>query len=376
MGFAAATVQRGSGTYPLAMTQDHHAIDVTSVGGKGIQHRLPTIVRELTLDELEHHPEELQHKVHVAHSLSLFEESHSFHNYEDDDSANFAWGMTIDLATCVGCNACVVACQAENNIPIVGKDQVMRGREMHWIRIDRYYNFGDGDSPDVNNLHNVALQPVTCNHCENAPCEQVCPVAATTHDDDGLNVMVYNRCVGTRYCSNNCPYKVRRFNYFDYHRREPAREGGLAFVQNDYYLKRQADAGPLKDMQFNPEVSVRMRGVMEKCTYCIQRISSARIAAKNEWVKQDAADRTPRPMVTDGSFTTACAQACPARAITFGDLKDPNSQVRRLQESPRSYEMLEELNVKTRTRYLANLRNPAATEAHGEQPATEAPSHG
>ncbi|MHC4910195.1 MAG: 4Fe-4S dicluster domain-containing protein, partial [Planctomycetota bacterium] len=353
-----ATIEAIGGTHDLVTTQDHHAVEVQRSGGKGIQKRLPQLVREGTISEYNEHPEFASHRTHVTHRLSLWEET----NLED---ASYAWGMTIDLNGCVGCNACVVACQAENNIPIVGKDQVARGREMHWLRIDRYFKFGktaDG-SFDPHAMTGVAMQPVACVHCENAPCEQVCPVAATVHDEDGLNVMIYNRCIGTRYCSNNCPYKVRRFNYFDFHRRGPLRDqpGTLLQVAPTYYTKTQAGGEPLQTLQRNPEVSVRVRGVMEKCTYCIQRIRATRIEAKNDWVnlsKDDPRRQDRRVPIDDGAIKTACQEACPAGAIEFGDLNDPGSQVRRLQNDPRAYEMLEELNVRPRTRYLAKLRNP------------------
>ncbi len=351
MGFALGAVIEPTGaTYELAQTQDHHALD--TISGRGAQERLPSIFREATRQEYLDKPgfaNDHHHTgAHVVHRLSLWDEN-------TVQGAQYRWGMSIDLNACTGCSACMVACQAENNIPIVGKDQVKRGRELHWIRVDRYFKGNDPERPEA-----IALQPVPCMMCENAPCEQVCPVAATTHDADGLNVMIYNRCIGTRYCSNNCPYKVRRFNYFDYHKREPVREGGALHVTADYYTRPQTDTHPLKQMQFNPEVTVRSRGVMEKCTYCIQRISAAKITAKNAWMKlsDDQKREDLRVTIPDGSLTTACAQACPAGAIVFGDLGDPGSSVAALRGHERSYEMLEELNTKPRTTYLAKLRNP------------------
>jgi molybdopterin-containing oxidoreductase family iron-sulfur binding subunit len=258
----------------------------------------------------------------VDHRLIIFEYPEPMARRNNGEGN--AWGMSINLNTCVGCNACVVACQAENNIPIVGKSEVLRGREMHWLRIDRYYASQPGASATAN--PDVRFQPVLCMHCETAPCEVVCPVAATSHSAEGLNEMTYNRCVGTRYCSNNCPYKVRRFNFFTY---------------------ADHDSPSLK-LQRNPDVSVRVRGVMEKCTYCVQRISAARIAS----------EIAGEPRVPGNAVVTACQQACPTRAIVFGNLNDPSAEVVRLKADPRDYGLLTELNTRPRTTYLAKLTNP------------------
>ncbi|MGB6053751.1 MAG: 4Fe-4S dicluster domain-containing protein, partial [Burkholderiaceae bacterium] len=235
------------------------------------------------------------------------------------------WGMAIDLNACIGCNACTIACQAENNIPVVGREEVQRGRAMHWIRVDRYYLGPKETKEGGRRPPRTAFQPVPCMHCENAPCEEVCPVGATVHDSEGLNVQVYNRCVGTRFCSNNCPYKVRRFNFLQY---------------------SNTDIESLKAGK-NPEVTVRRRGVMEKCTYCLQRITRARLDA----------EKLGRPL-RDGEVVTACQAVCPTEAIQFGDLNDPHSRVNRVKASPLDYALLAELNTRPRTTYAARVINP------------------
>jgi molybdopterin-containing oxidoreductase family iron-sulfur binding subunit len=301
------------GRYSFALTQDHHAID--KVGLEAIGHRVGELIREGTHEQYQADPDFAQHTGHKLESLWK-EVSYDEHQ---------AWGMSIDLNKCIGCNACSVACQAENNVPVVGKDQVARGREMHWIRIDRYFRGSGAEDEDLQVVH----QPVMCQQCENAPCEQVCPVAATVHSREGLNDMVYNRCIGTRYCANNCPYKVRRFNFFNNtkHLEDPDRQ--------------------LMQLVVNPEVTVRSRGVMEKCTYCVQRIQNAKIDARSEG-----------RLVRDGEIQTACQQVCPTRAIEFGDLNKDTRVAKSHQQDPRAYGMLAELNVKPRTVYLARLRNP------------------
>lgn len=295
---------------PLAGTQDHHGMDADKLANAGVQKRLPAIIREATIDEYRQHPEFAAEVVEHPPLVSLWEEK----KYSESPQ----WGMAIDLNVCTGCNACTIACQSENNIPVVGMDQVKRGREMHWIRMDRYFT-GNPDNPES------VVQPVACQHCEMAPCEQVCPVAATTHTEDGLNSMTYNRCVGTRYCANNCPYKVRRFNFYNYTK----------------------DIPEIVQMAQNPDVTVRFRGVMEKCTFCIQRISHSKIVAK----------KSNQP-IRDGDVSSACEQTCPTNAIVFGDITDPQSRVSRMKRQTRDYALLGEFNTKPRLTYQAKLRNP------------------
>jgi molybdopterin-containing oxidoreductase family iron-sulfur binding subunit len=294
--------------YKIACTQEHQSIDPKIVGERGI-------IRSATLEGYLANP---KYTVDPHHGSDVAGHGDESMYPSWDYSKNHAWAMVIDTTVCTGCNGCVIACQAENNIPTVGKEEVTREREMHWLRVDRYYR-GDAENPEV--FH----QPVPCMQCENAPCEPVCPVGATSHSDDGLNDMTYNRCVGTRYCSNNCPYKVRRFNFFHY---------------ADY------DTPALKAMR-NPDVTVRTRGVMEKCTYCVQRVNAAKIEAEKQGRR-----------VRDGEVVTACQQACPTEAIVFGDMNDPKSAVAQLKAQHHHYALLEELQTRPRTTYLGNVRNP------------------
>ena len=288
-----------------------------------------------------HHKPQWPEAFHMHHELfDITKGARELYTEENPSYANM-WGMSIDLNKCIGCNSCTTACQAENNIPVVGREEVWRGREMHWIRIDRYfgnnlYNNEAAESDDKIIIH----QPVACHHCENAPCETVCPVAATVHSSEGLNDMVYNRCIGTRYCGNNCPYKVRRFNYFNY-------SDAKTFLKYPGADKATPGDRMLQNLMMNPEVSIRSRGVMEKCTYCVQRIQNTKIQAKAEGNRE----------IGPNEITTACQDACPTQAIKFGDLHNKESDVAKAHANPRAYSMLEELNNRPRTRYLARVRN-------------------
>jgi molybdopterin-containing oxidoreductase family iron-sulfur binding subunit len=311
--FSIVKPEATTSTFKISTTSEHWAIDKTAQ--EEVARRSVELIREGTMDEFNTHPDFAEHRVHAPELVSLFA--------PQDYSKGHQWGMSVDLARCTGCSACLVACQAENNVPVVGKDQVSRGREMSWLRLDRYFTGGDIENAPV------SVQPVACVHCENAPCEQVCPVAATVHSDDGLNDMVYNRCIGTRYCGNNCPYKVRRFNY-------------LSFIK-----PMQSPEFQLVQLQLNPEVTVRSRGVMEKCSYCVQRIQNTKIKIKNE----------QRDLI-DGELESACQEACPADAIVFGDINNPEAQVTKNHNNSRAYALLGELNIKPRTKYMARIRNP------------------
>lgn len=309
-----ASVKKVDGKYELATTQEHHLLTDKFVKDF---HRIRKIIQEGTLKKYQKDSHFLHKEKHELFSITR---EHKFEGVK--------WAMAIDLNKCTGCSACVAACNVENNIPVVGKDQVYLGREMQWIRIDRYYS-GTDDDPVVSN------QPMLCQHCDNAPCENVCPVNATNHSPDGLNQMVYNRCVGTRYCSNNCPYKVRRFNFYNFR----------DHFENAYYDNE------LTSLVHNPEVTVRSRGVMEKCTFCIQRIMEARSLAIREGRELKGSD-----------VKTACQQACPSNAIIFGDMHDVNSEISKLRNHNLSYHVLEELNVKPNVTYIAKLRNTHSEE--------------
>ena len=374
-----AKLEKTGERYPLAITQEHGSMEgrpIIREANKAQYEKQPLFAKNF---DLEAHAEFIA-KDETGRPKGIYE--HPYHAYETRKSMNgvsleglhikseiHQWGLSVDLNQCVGCGACVLACQSENNVPIVGKDQVQRNREMHWLRIDRYFSGAGENMDEMVDDPQAVHQPMMCQHCENAPCESVCPVNATVHDEEGLNVMAYNRCVGTRYCSNNCAYKVRRFNFLDFNRRSLDQLKGpyyssplVGSTEGEWTMKRwwknpdggirPQDEWDILKLVKNPDVTVRMRGVMEKCTLCVQRIEQGKIAQKIK------AGQSGDVRVPDGNIKTACQQACPAEAIVFGNQLDPNSRVSVLQKSDRNYEVLGFLETKPRVTYLARIRNP------------------
>lgn len=325
---AGATLTATGERHPIAQTQTHHVIN--SEGNLAAR----TVIKEGILPTIDH----TIHAIHeMRHEFQHLNEQTMYPGHEEEYARGHHWKMSIDLNTCIGCGACTIACQAENNVPVVGKEEVIRVHEMHWIRIDRYYTGEDLENPDV------VFQPMMCQHCDNAPCENVCPVAASNHSTEGLNQMAYNRCIGTRYCANNCPYKVRRFNWYDYW-------GADSFPANEHDdFDMTSD---LTRMVLNPDVTVRSRGVMEKCSFCVQRLQEGKLAAKKEGRK-----------LQDSDVHTACMQACPTHAITFGDINNTESAVYdALENDARTFYVIEEINTKPAVGYQAKIRNRSAEE--------------
>jgi MoCo/4Fe-4S cofactor protein with predicted Tat translocation signal len=377
-----ATLERTSGTETIASTQDHWSMEKRDTIVRTIDkkwwdkhagtppiHKPDQVYGEVGGVSILNLAEQLGELAHTPPNVSIYNNPL---NESDEDALKGSpysqgpqWGMSIDLGSCTGCGVCTIACQSENNIPIVGRNEVAKGREMQWIRVDRYFTGDDLNSPDE-----VLMQPVACVHCENAPCETVCPVTATTHGPEGTNNMAYNRCIGTRYCANNCPYKVRRFNFFDWG--QTKHNGGLdpkyvgkslaegsaekmTFNENFIPPRLRAKVDEISKMQHNPNVTVRPRGVMEKCSYCIQRINRAKQEVKTReiWTSRDQVGPIP-----DGFFQVACQAACPTESITFGDILDPASAVAKAKESQRTYMLLGYIDTRPRTTYALRVRNP------------------
>ncbi|HVZ25511.1 MAG TPA: 4Fe-4S dicluster domain-containing protein, partial [Sediminibacterium sp.] len=341
------TIAATGDTYKLALTQTHSRYDTT-------QGNRTEVVKELTLADFKANPTEIREdrdaELKPFGGLEKFESQGTI--YPVYDRPGIKWGMSVDLNTCTGCSACVIACTAENNVPVVGKPEVMRFHDMQWIRIDRYFS-GDMDNPKV------VFQPIMCQHCDNAPCENVCPVAATNHSSEGLNQMTYNRCIGTRYCANNCPFKVRRFNWADYMGADSFPDNQRD-VLNDVVMEMNDD---LTRMVLNPDVTVRSRGVIEKCSFCVQRLQEAKLKAKKD----------SRPMI-DSDIKVACQQACPTNAIQFGNANDVNSNITKVRkDNPnRQFYVLEQLHVLPNVTYLAKVRNLEGEEGEKNEEKKEA----
>jgi molybdopterin-containing oxidoreductase family iron-sulfur binding subunit len=347
---------KAGGSTKLACVQGHQYLENERIRTTGEGHR--KILQDAFLEQFNTEGDDSwKIPYHMPTDISIWRQKFN-------DSTTHKWAMAIDTNTCTGCGSCMVSCQAENNISVVGKDEVLINREMHWIRIDRYYTAADGNHPEHTDEVDVVQQPMLCQHCDNAPCETVCPVVATTHNEEGLNVQTYNRCVGTRYCSNNCPYKVRHYNWYDYSDyRAGLHQSGRPLTR----LLRQVGikGKELKDkteyplmLQFNPDVTVRSRGVMEKCSFCVHKI--------RRWHTDERALGRDLP---EAQKQTACQQACPADAITFGNILDENSAVSKVVEKKGAYKVLKELNTEANVTYLTRLRNRAMPEgsadAHG-----------
>ncbi len=354
------TLEKVGSGYPLAQTQIHHTIDDTGALGN----ERSGIVVEMSLEEYKakaeggHHADEKhshgsdghddhghgEGDHHDEHFFTLYGEDPVYGSHKDAFNKGHHWGMAIDLNSCIGCGACVVACNVENNVPVVGRNEVFRAHEMHWMRIDRYYS-GDEENPEV------TYMPMMCQHCDNAPCENVCPVAATNHSSEGLNQMAYNRCIGTRYCANNCPFKVRRFNWYDYQSADSFYKDSI-FDNDDF-----SQTDDLTRMVLNPDVTVRSRGVMEKCSFCVQKIQTGKLEAKKAGRK-----------LKDGEVTTACQTSCPADAIVFGDMNDKDSALSKMFADDRSYDLLHNIHVLSSVKYMTKVRNrPAEAHAHTEE---------
>lgn len=360
-GLTGVTLEKVGSAYPLAQTQIHHTIDDTGAIGN----ERTGIVVEMSLEEYKKkteggHGKDAKHSHggdgghghdehgggdhHDDHFFTLYGDDPVYGSHTDDFKKGHHWGMAIDLNSCIGCGACVVACNVENNVPVVGRNEVFRAHEMHWMRIDRYYS-GDQENPEV------TYMPMMCQHCDNAPCENVCPVAATNHSSEGLNQMAYNRCIGTRYCANNCPFKVRRFNWYDYQSADSFYKDSI-FDNDDW-----SQTDDLTRMVLNPDVTVRSRGVMEKCSFCVQKIQDGKLEAKKAGRK-----------LKDGEVTTACQTSCPAEAIVFGDMNDKNSELSKMFADDRSYDLLHNIHVLSSVKYMTKVRNrPAEVAAHTEE---------